>query len=232
MPLSPSDDETSPVENPPKEVSYLIVLFLGCYPDRPGKVRPQVCSGFCRSCSSFFFSAAIPFDLASSASSRFRFCRNCLSRSSLSEVICALPRAASIPRAPRLWEARAVQLTGAVSIDRHKAEASTEAASASCRFSSSIPEAPMSFHSLPSCGRQQPSAWVRVWKRSSVIGAPHAPTCCTARRRRPETLLNSSSSSGSRLIPDLRVRVSTMPFQPYASYFKPEELRHANGCLQ
>ena len=24
--------------------------------------------------------------------------------------------------------------------------------------------------------------------------------------------------------PDLRVRVSTMPFQPYASYFKPEEL--------
>ena len=82
----------------------------------------------------------------------------------------------------------------------------------------------MSFHSLPSCGRQQPSAWVRVWKRSSVIGAPHAPTCCTARRRRPETLLDSSSSSGSRLIPDLRVRVSTMPFQPYASYFKPEEL--------
>ena len=35
-----------------------------------------------------------------------------------------------------------------------------------------------------------------VWKRSSVIGAPHAPTCCTARRRRPETLLNFSSSSG------------------------------------
>ena len=34
----------------------------------------------------------------------------------------------------------------------------------------------MSFRPPPSCGRQQgPSAWVRVWKRSSVIGAPHAP---------------------------------------------------------
>ena len=44
----------------------------------------------------------------------------------------------------------------------------------------------MSFCPLSSCGRQQgPSAWVRVWKRSSVIGAPHAPTCCTARRQRP-----------------------------------------------
>jgi hypothetical protein len=43
---------------------------------------------------------------------------------------------------------------------------------------------PRGSHELSS--RQQgASAWVRVWKRSSVIGAPHAPICCTARRQCP-----------------------------------------------